>query len=905
MKYLLRRQITPGKIISVSILFFLFLITSPIHAQTGVIKGYLFDSKTREALSGATITIESIATTVITDRDGRFTIHDIPGGAYQLSATYTSYEKLTRAVVVIPDDTATIEVALTAESVLLNTVEIVARPNREMENILLNEQRKSLIATQVTGAQELSRKGAGDAEEALSKVSGISRQEGVKNVSVRGLGDRYNATLLNGMPVSSEDPEYKNISLSFFGADIIQTIGVNKVFSAKDNGDAGGAVINISSKELLNNQSLSLEIGEGLNSNTYRKTFLHPAGANFFGFANTRQPTPGKFDFTNNLDPSRVQIPLNQSFRLSGGRRINIGENPLSLYVVSTHATKYSYTGETVRNMTTTGTIYQDQTGNKYSEQTNQLVLANLNYKMPKGHSIAYNFMMLHANDQYVGEYVGKHTEKHQDGDQDMGYLRRQQINDNLLLTHQLLSKWTLTERLSLVADGSFNSIKGMEPDRRENYLSKKTDGTYGLTGSNRQKRFFSELKEQDYNAKLVLHYKLKDVYNRNNSGIMFGYNSRLSDNNFDAKEYNFSAIPGAYSIDHIALDELYNAANYGKGIFSIAEGPANSYSVNRNIQSLFAEGVFQLSSALTGSIGLRFDDVHIAVAYDVPGRADNNKIVKTYYLPDFHLKYDLNDRQALRLSVSKTYTLPQSKEISPYQYVDIGFASEGNPNLRPSDNYNFDIKWECYPRSSELLSVAAFYKRIVNPIGRVDKGNSAGLLTYDNISKSADVMGMEAEVRKNIFSMADAKAKNTHKLSVGLNASFLDAALILSVLNTPERKSGLEGAAPFILNTDVSYYYSGAKNSLTTTLVFNYFSNRIYTNGTLGYQDIIEEGIPTLDWVSSFKFNKNISLKLKAANLLNPDFNLTRKSNINNEKIILNQYKKGIDLSLGISIDL
>lgn len=905
MKYLLQRRLTPQNIISVSILFFLFLIISATRAQTGTIKGYVFDSKTKEALSGATISIESITVTVISDSDGRFTIHGIPAATYQLSATYTSYEKLIRGIDVIPGNTTTIEVALAAESVLLNTVEIVARPNREMENILLNEQRKSHIAVQVTGAQELSRKGAGDAEEALSKVSGISRQEGIKNVSVRGLGDRYNATLLNGMPVPSEDPEYKNVSLSFFGANIIQAIEVKKVFSAKNNGDAGGAVINISSKELLNNQSLSLEISEGLNSNTYGKTFLHPDGANFFGFANARQPTPGKFDFSNNLDPSQVQIPLNQSFRLSGGRRINIGENPLSMYVVATHVIKYSHIGETVRNMTTTGAIYQDQTGNKYSEKTNQLGLVNLNYKMRKGHSIAYNFMMLHANDQYVGEYVGKHTEKHQDGDQDMGYLRRQQINDNLLFTHQLLSKWTLTDRLSLVADGSFNSIEGLEPDRRENYLSKKTDGTYGLTGSNRQKRFFSELHEQDYNAKLVLHYKLKDAYNRNNSGITFGYNSRLSNNNFEAKEYNFSAIHGAYSIAHIALDELYNAANYGKGTFSIAEGPANSYNVNRNIQSLFAEVVFQLSSALTGSIGLRFDDVHVAVAYDVPGRADNNKIVQTNYLPDFHLKYDLNDQQVLRLSASKTYTLPQSKEISPYQYVDIGFASEGNPNLRPSDNYNFDIKWECYPRSSELLSVGAFYKRIINPIGRVDKGNSAGLLTYDNISKSAAVMGVEVEVRKNIFSIADAKAKNTHKLSVGINASFLDAALILSVLNTPERKSGLEGATPFILNTDVSYYYSGVENSITTTLVFNYSSNRIYTNGTLGYQDIIEEGIPTLDWVSSFKFNKNISLKLKAANLLNPDFILTRKSNINNKKVILNQYKKGIDLSLGISIDL
>lgn len=172
---------------------------------------------------------------------------------------------------------------------------------------------------------------------------------------------------------------------------------------------------------------------------------------------------------------------------------------------------------------------------------------------------------------------------------------------------------------------------------------------------------------------------------------------------------------------------------------------------------------------------------------------------------------------------------------ISPYQYVNIGFASEGNPGLRPSDNYNIDLKWESYPKPSELLSVAVFYKRIINPIGRVDKGNSAGLLTYDNIGKSADVMGVEAEIRKNVFERKNASGSNTHKLSFGLNASLLHTGLVLNLMNTRERKSRLEGASPFIMNTDITYDHLNAKNSLTTSLVFNYFSNRIYTNGTLG----------------------------------------------------------------------
>lgn len=883
----------------------LFFSSSFVYSQTGIIKGSIVNSKTQEPLTGATITIEGTSYGAAADSEGSFLIGNIPSGIYQVTGSYLSYETLTKeGVAVRAGDTTTIEMALAPEGISLKAVEITAKPNREAEHIQLAEQRKSLTAIQQVGAHELSRKGIGDAETAVSKVSGISKQEGVKNVFVRGLGDRYNTTLLNGMPVPSEDPEYKNIALAFFGTDIIQHIGVNKVFSAGNGGDVGGAIIDITSKELINDRSFGLEISEGFNTRANGTTFLRPSGSDYFGFTRSSRPASGKFDFPNSLDPSVIKLPVNQSFRISGGKQFKLGENPLSLFVVATHATDNSYTEETVRNMNTAGMIYQDQTGKKYSGKTNQLVLANLNYNISRSYSIAYNFMMLHANNQYVGEYRGKHAEKHQDGDSDMGYLRRQQINDNLLTTHQLLSKWNWTERLNLVTDISFNSIKGLEPDRRENYLSKKSDGSYGLTGSNRQKRFFSELNEKNYNAKLAFNYQLRDAYESNNSRLTLGYNGHISENDFEAAEYNFSAVPGSYSIDNIVLDDLYNTSNYSKRIFSMAEGNPNSYAVAKNIHSVYAESAYQLAAALTGSIGIRFDYVNMRVDYDVPGRADNsNSIVKPYYLPGLNLKYDLNDKNALRLGASKTYTLPQSKEISPYQYVNIGFASEGNPDIRPSDNYNIDLKWDNYLSTSELLSVAVFYKRIINPIGRVDKGNSAGLLTYDNISRFADVTGVEVEVRKNIFSRTNTSHSN--KLSFGLNASFLHTSLVLDLTNTPERKSGLEGASPFIFNTDITYYYSKKGKRLVSSVVFSYFSDRIYTNGTLGFHDMTEAGVPTLDFVSSFKFNKKFGLKLKATNLLDPSFSLMRKSNASNEKIILNQYKKGIGLSLGASFDL
>jgi outer membrane receptor protein involved in Fe transport len=203
-----------------------------------------------------------------------------------------------------------------------------------------------------------------------------------------------------------------------------------------------------------------------------------------------------------------------------------------------------------------------------------------------------------------------------------------------------------------------------------------------------------------------------------------------------------------------------------------------------------------------------------------------------------------------------------------------------------------------------ELLTLTGFYKYIVNPIGRVDQGNSAGLLTYDNISDHAVVGGMEFELRKNLFNRFNTQLEKMNRLSVGLNASYIYTKLKLDILNTEPRKSGLEGASPFLANLDLSYTHTRKEKSFLVSLIFNYFSNRIHTIGAKGFKDIIEEGVPTLDFVSSYSLNRQLSLKLKAQNMLNSTYRLSRESSVSNEKVILNEFKKGQNISLGVSYE-
>ncbi|MDR2894493.1 MAG: TonB-dependent receptor, partial [Alistipes sp.] len=710
------------------------IAASAATAQRGTIRGTVLDAVSGAPLAGTTIIVEGTTTGTVADAKGGFTISNITPGRVVITAHYLGYEVFRQEIAVEAGGVVEMRIPLRSEGISLDDVVVVARVDNESENVILSGQRQALSAIQAVGAAEMSRKGIGNARAAVAQVSGLSQQEGAKNVFVRGLGDRYNATYLNGFPLPSEDPEYKNIALEFFGSDIIQNIGVNKVFGASNNGDVGGAVIDIHSKNLLGAGALSFSLDGGVNSEAVGAgRFLGQDGVNYFGASSAGRPSAGRFDFPGKLDPTVVKAPLNHSFGASGGKRWLLGEkqNPLSFFVVGLQSTDYSYTDETVRKGTADGEVLiQDQQGLKSTIGIDQLVLANARFRVDRRYDFTYNLLLLHANEQYVGQYEGYLPELNQGTDNGEVFLRRQQSNDNLLVTHQFSSRLDLTDRLRVSLGAAYNTIRGLEPDRRENYLSKLDDGRYTLVAGNRQKRFFSRLDEQDFNVKTSVSYRLGEGLDIEKSNVTVGYSGRMVDDGFSAVEYNIGATSGFFSVDDPRFDEAYNENNFAAGNFTMAEGRENRYGVAKNVHSLYAEVTHQLTQRLAVAAGFRMDDVDMAVDYDVDAHAPGTeRIEKSYYLPNLSLRYDITPEHSLRLGASKSYTLPQSKEIAPYQYINIGFASEGNPALRPSENYNVDLKWDWYPSSSELVSLGAFYKHIADPIGRVDTGGSAGLL--------------------------------------------------------------------------------------------------------------------------------------------------------------------------------
>ena len=900
-----------------TVLFFLLSGFLSVHAQTGSIQGAIKDAKNGEELIGAIIKVQGTGLGAPSDAFGNFRIDNVKEGTYTLEVNSLSYTPKTIAnVTVTAGKTATVNVAMEQSTSQLAEVTVTAKGNRETEQILLLDQKKAVIATQAIGAQELSRKGVSNAEGAVTKISGVSKRDGVKNVFVRGLGDRYNTTTLNGFAIPSEDPEFKNISLDFFTSDMIKSVDVNKVFSASMNGDVGGALININSKELVDDNAFQIGITAGVNSQVPGSNLYLPDGLNKFGYAaasNGPKSQHGEqfltnHSFNNSLDPIQKNPLFNGGISFSGGSKFL---NKHRFFVMGSMDNKYHYQEGVTRLITATnpGNPFRDFDYQQSSRSASHMLAGNLEFNLNNS-QLHFNSLYLHTAAASAASFYGEETELFQAAEDynSEGHTRRLQVNDNSVFINQLIWNGNLSDRIKYNVGGAVNHVIGQEPDRRIVMFPSIGNGMVQLgVGEGRNQRFNSKITETAFIPKANLQYALSQDAERP-SYIEVGYDGRVSFKDFSAPIYNLiwaggqSTLP-TFRLDDIRLDPYFNQERLANGDFRI-EHFNDTYDVGRNNHGVYLDVVHKLGNRFTLNAGLRADDVYTKINYRVNRGADvgSNTIDEFFLSPSLNTKFELNEKNHFRTGISRTYTLPQDKEISPFIYLGIDGNENGNPNLDVSTNYNFDLKWDHYLPAGDQFSVNAFYKHILNPIARVDQGNSAGLRTYDNVSDHAVAAGLEVEVRKSLMNLAE-----KHRLNAGLNASYIHTKVNLDptffVQNTT---STLEGAAPYILNADLTYNLLTDKNvSVTSALILNYLSDKVHTIGTRGFNNLIEESITTLDFVTSVGLNEHLKFNLKAKNLLNPAYKLTREgagSDTAPESVVIRSYKRGMLFDLGLT---
>ena len=220
------------------LLFILFVTAISFAQNTGSITGKLTDKEyNNEPLPFANVLIKGTTTGTTSDIDGLYKLEELEVGTYILFFSFVGYETQEIKAEVIASKLTTINVLMGASAATLDEVVITTSTRKESEAALLLDQKKAVEIKQSIGAVELARKGVSNAAGAVAKISGVSKQEGSSNVYVRGLGDRYLNTTMNGLSLPSNDVNKKNIDLNLFSSDIIENVSISKAYSSKFYGD--------------------------------------------------------------------------------------------------------------------------------------------------------------------------------------------------------------------------------------------------------------------------------------------------------------------------------------------------------------------------------------------------------------------------------------------------------------------------------------------------------------------------------------------------------------------------------------------------------------------------------------------------------------------------------------------
>ena len=914
------------KFLLLTLLIFVSVVKAQ-NSENGSIAGKLSDKEMNgEPLPFANVFLKGTSKGTTSDYDGLYLLDNIAPGTYTIVFSFVGYETLEIPNVTVEAGKVTeVVTELGSSAASLDEVVITTVSRRDSEVALLIEQKNSIDIKTSIGAQELAKKGVGDAEGAVTKISGISKQQGVKNVFVRGLGDRYNSTTFNGLPLPSEDPEYKNIALDYFGSDIINSVGVNKTFAGDIYGDVAGANIDIDSKTLTSNDLFKIGFGTGFNNRAVTEDFMLTDGSNWLGF-NLEKGSPinslGTYSFINSFNPNNQNTQVNSDASIQMGKKFDIGDHELSALIIGSFESDYTYQEGNTKELNAQGLPLRDLNFDKYLYSVSQIAMGNLDFQFVDDlGNISYNSLLIHTNTQSIGQYSGQSANISEE-EGDSAFIRRQQINDNTIFVNQLLSEFNLTERLAINLDAGYNITRGDEPDRRQNtFVYDGTDYRVAVGTPSYNHRFYSQLEEDEVVGNFETSYKIGDLEGDANEGeVSFGYNYKNTDRIFNFLQFNHD-FGSPVNIDIKNPDAVFNQQGINDGDFRLVTNSGFGagfnplapffYEGDKTIHAGFANFLYTFNENFSANIGLRYEDVKQTVNWNTNLSSSENDLnvdpstlKENYFLPSLTAKYNFNENSILRIAGSKTYTFPQFKEVAPFLYEDVNFSSFGNPDLMPSENYNFDLKYEYYFSSGELVSLTGFYKKIIDPINRAQVNSAANQLSYINSGDEADVAGLELELRKDIFEIQGSELeKNSKNLSFGLNASYLYSRQDLTdeSTNFTNSEDELQGASPFLLNTDLTFDMEKERYDLLSSVVLNYFSDRIYSLGVQQQGNIMETGIPTLDYIARLTIDKHFGINFKATNLLDPSFELTQKDVSGNENVI-NTYKRGSNFSLGFS---
>lgn len=864
-------------------------------------RGVVVDKTTQQPLVGATLIVEGTTKGTTTDTEGRFAL-ELAAGSHRIVVSYISY--LTQQLDIrVSEGMAETLVALEPDNQVLASVTVTARKNLESERALQTERIAANVAIENMGAREMSLKGISNVQEGVRKMAGISIASAGQLI-VRGLGDRYSITTLNGQPIASPNPDNKLIPLDIFPSSTVKNITVSKVYEVSSYADYSGAHIDINTRENTGEPFFSVDFHLGGQFNTvgrdfyrmdHRSLFTQPAvdrRALTGSLADFRQYVKTKDIFDTDFSVSKHRALPALGGNLAWGRDFRVGRQTVSVLASG----GMSNGQQTMDNawfqlLEATGRTTDEYEYDSYASELKIAALASLSTTLRDADRISYTlFYARNAVDTYMLR-EGYDQESHQLlGSNDVMHVYK-------LMTHQLNGRHAFGERWLLRWSGSWSATSSDEPDRRQVMYLRGEDGSLSLFKLNQQEtmRYFGTLDEDEWNAHAAVDYT-------------FGAGHKLTAGlSWKDKRRDYAGTRFYYDLSKLSpeIDDPLNPDFLGFG--NVADGsltinrqkqPKDSYEAGNRIYAGYLSLDLQATPLLLINAGVRYEASQQWVRYYNDQSIRERRDLDKYDLfPALNIRYSLADEQQLRLAASRTITRPSFIEMAPFLYQESygSVQLRGNEALQNSYNYNLDLRYELLNRRGDMVSVTGYYKYLDEPIERVQMlAGGAAVHTFRNADNGM-AAGVEIELRKTLV----------RDLRLGINGTYMYTNVKLpegGVYTNKER--ALQGASPYLLNADLTWTPRfGGERQLNLALLYNLQGPRIQAVGISGLGDVTQRPVHTLNFSAAYRFSARAELKMQLTDLLNRALVFEQEVPQTNRTVEVERYRRGTGFEIGLNL--
>lgn len=857
------------------------------NSTKGTVTGQVFDASSGRPVPLVQISVDGMTDAkMTTDTDGRYTILLSPG-TYKIKFSLANFlDANVDEIIVKAGETTDASTVLQQQGQVtsVDVVEKVGAIASNAESILAERKLASSVSDSIS-KDDIKNSTASDAAGALEKVTGISIAEN-GYVFVRGLGERYSATMLNNAIIPTTEPERRVVPLDLFPANLIDNIKVLKTYSPDLPGEFSGGLVQLQTVEFPTQKILQVSVNYGFNSQTAFKSFqsFNGGSRDALGFDDGGRGLPSiipadKRLFVGNFTDQQFQ-EFGRAFRPDYEPRTISSMRPTQTYSVVggnswgklgmvgaiTFANSPQSTPESRQFLVNGGggrpVILSDyQQFNQDTESARLGGVLNFAYRINNSNKLLFRNTLTRDTDKetriFTGLNGGIGVEVQ---DTRLRWVERQLFSTGLEGDHAFAKlknsvfHWQFT----------FSDTSRNEPDLRETIRGREPGTNNPFTYLNLGDsgyRFFSNLKDRIYEPQAdwgIPFYKGKI------SGLFkVGFRGTFRRRDFDSRRFRFVPVRLG-TIDFTRpTNEILSVANIRPDGFVSREvtRSTDAYQAQMDVYGGFAMVDLNLGARWRLVGGIRIEDANILVttldALIPGGRPSIAQLINRDPLPAINVIYALRPKQNLRFGYSRTVNRPDFRELSSFEFTNIvgGYSTVGNPDLKRAVIDNFDARWEWFLGGNQVIAASYFYKRFQDPIEQIYRPTASELRqSFINVA-GANNQGIELEYRQNLGRFS----KKLQAFGLQSNFTFVNSGVVIPVDRFPQLTSQnrpLVGQSRFIYNAIAEWvkpkYHSQARFYVNTV------SRRITDVGTFRLPDIYQEQTTFLDFVYQYDIKEN-----------------------------------------------